>query len=66
MAKLTHDDAVNMLDAIARANPEYLEALYQQYRRDPGSVDERWALVFREAVDEAPKSFPPFRLTPVQ
>jgi 2-oxoglutarate dehydrogenase E1 component len=34
------------LDAIARANPDYVEALYQQYRRDSSSVPERWALVF--------------------
>jgi 2-oxoglutarate dehydrogenase E1 component len=34
------------LDAIARANPDYLESLYRQYRRDPGSVDRTWALVF--------------------
>jgi 2-oxoglutarate dehydrogenase E1 component len=34
------------MDEIARANPEYVEALYQDYLRDPGSVDERWAMVF--------------------
>ena len=33
-------------DEIARASPEYVEALYQQFRRDPASVDERWALLF--------------------
>jgi 2-oxoglutarate dehydrogenase E1 component len=34
------------MDQIARANPEYVEALYQEYLRDPRSVDERWAMVF--------------------
>ena len=34
------------MDEIARANPEYVEALYQEYLRDPASVDERWAMVF--------------------
>jgi 2-oxoglutarate dehydrogenase E1 component len=37
---------VNFLDFIARANPEYVEGLYRQFQNDPGSVDERWALVF--------------------
>jgi 2-oxoglutarate dehydrogenase E1 component len=54
------------LDAIARANPAYVESLYQQYRRDPSSVPERWALVFagyewaattgREAGDAVPET----------
>ena len=34
------------IDEIARANPQYIEALYQDYLRDPTSVDERWAMVF--------------------
>jgi 2-oxoglutarate dehydrogenase E1 component len=34
------------MDEIARTNPEYVEALYRDYLRDPASVDERWALVF--------------------
>jgi 2-oxoglutarate dehydrogenase E1 component len=34
------------LDEVARASPEYVESLYRDYRRDPGSVEERWALVF--------------------
>ena len=34
------------MDEIARANPEYVEALYQDYLRDPSSVDERWRMVF--------------------
>src|SRR5438132_963893 len=33
-------------DEIARANPDYVDALYREYLRDPASVDERWALVF--------------------
>ncbi|HEX3178507.1 MAG TPA: 2-oxoglutarate dehydrogenase E1 component [Methylomirabilota bacterium] len=34
------------MDEIARANPEYVEQLYRDYRRDPSAVDERWAMVF--------------------
>ena len=34
------------LERIARANPAYVEELYQQYRRDPNSVSAEWALVF--------------------
>ncbi len=37
---------MNVLDFIARANPEYVETLYRQFKGDPKSVDERWALVF--------------------
>src|SRR5437879_7871229 len=33
-------------DEIARANPEYVDALYREYLRDPTAVDEGWALVF--------------------
>ena len=33
-------------DEIARANPEYVDALYREYLRDPAAVDEGWALVF--------------------
>src|SRR6267378_5477232 len=33
-------------DEIARANPDYVDALYREYLRDPASVDERWTLVF--------------------
>jgi 2-oxoglutarate dehydrogenase E1 component len=46
VGKAARDDARTPLDAVARANPDYLESLYQQYRRDPGSVPEPWALVF--------------------
>ena len=34
------------LDDVARASPDYVESLYRDYRRDPASVDERWAPVF--------------------
>ncbi len=37
---------MSFLDFIARANPEYVESLYRQYKAEPASVDERWALVF--------------------
>ena len=37
---------MNGFDAIARTNPDYVDALYREYRRNPGAVDERWALVF--------------------
>ena len=37
---------MDTFDSIARANPEYVEALYRRYRADPRSVDESWALVF--------------------
>src|SRR5512139_4129310 len=34
------------LDFITRAHPEYVDALYRQFLRDPSSVDEQWALFF--------------------
>jgi 2-oxoglutarate dehydrogenase E1 component len=34
------------MDEIARTNPDYVEALYRDYLRDPASVDGRWAMVF--------------------
>ena len=37
---------MNGFDAIARTSPDYVDALYRDYRRDPRAVDERWALVF--------------------
>jgi 2-oxoglutarate dehydrogenase E1 component len=37
---------MDTFDFAARASPEYVDALYRAYRQDPGSVDERWALVF--------------------
>jgi 2-oxoglutarate dehydrogenase E1 component len=38
---------MSTFDEIARASPGYVEALYHQYRQDPASVDERWALLFK-------------------
>jgi 2-oxoglutarate dehydrogenase E1 component len=37
---------VTDFDFVARANPEWVEAQYRAWRRDPASVDERWGLVF--------------------
>ena len=37
---------MDTFDSIARANPEYVAALYRRYREDPRAVDEAWALVF--------------------
>ncbi|MGH7367477.1 MAG: 2-oxoglutarate dehydrogenase E1 component [Candidatus Rokuibacteriota bacterium] len=37
---------MDTFDFIARANPDYVEALYRRYREDPRSVDQSWALVF--------------------
>ncbi len=34
------------LDFISRANPDYVDQLYQQYQQDPASVGEQWATVF--------------------
>jgi len=34
------------LDLVNRTNAEYVDRLYQQYLRDPRSVDERWAFFF--------------------
>src|SRR5262249_13065873 len=33
-------------DFVNRANAEYIEAMYQQYRRDPSSVSEMWRAYF--------------------
>lgn len=38
--------AFDSLDKIARANPEYVDRLYQQYQQDPSSIDPQWAAVF--------------------
>jgi 2-oxoglutarate dehydrogenase E1 component len=38
--------AAGPLDELTRANPAYVVSLYEDYRRDPRAVDERWALVF--------------------
>ncbi|MBI3783908.1 MAG: 2-oxoglutarate dehydrogenase E1 component [Deltaproteobacteria bacterium] len=37
---------VTNLDFISRANAEYVDALYEQFQRDPASVDASWALFF--------------------
>ncbi len=37
---------MSWLDDVLRANPDYVASLYEAYRQDPGSVDERWALLF--------------------
>jgi 2-oxoglutarate dehydrogenase E1 component len=34
------------LDELTRANPAFVLSLWEDYRRDPRSVDERWALIF--------------------
>jgi 2-oxoglutarate dehydrogenase E1 component len=34
------------LDELTRANPAYVSSLWEDYRRDPRSVDESWALIF--------------------
>lgn len=50
------------LDFLARANPDYVDSLYRQWKSDPGSVDERWALVFAGydfAVDHRPPAAEP-------
>jgi 2-oxoglutarate dehydrogenase E1 component len=38
--------AAGPLDELTRANPAYVASLYDDYRRDPSSIDERWALIF--------------------
>jgi 2-oxoglutarate dehydrogenase E1 component len=38
--------AAGPLDELTRANPAYVASLYDDYRRDPRSVDPRWALLF--------------------
>jgi 2-oxoglutarate dehydrogenase E1 component len=38
--------SANLLDVLGRANPDYVDSLYRQYRQDPKSVDAQWALIF--------------------
>jgi 2-oxoglutarate dehydrogenase complex dehydrogenase (E1) component-like enzyme len=38
--------ALSLVDHLARANPDYVASLYEQFRKDPKSVDEPWRLVF--------------------
>jgi 2-oxoglutarate dehydrogenase E1 component len=52
------------LDFIARANPEYVDALYRQFLRDPKSVDEHWALFFAGFEVGRGNGSPTARLTP--
>src|SRR5262245_37006083 len=37
---------MSLLDAVARANPEYIAALYEDYLRDPAAVPDDWRLIF--------------------
>jgi 2-oxoglutarate dehydrogenase E1 component len=37
---------MSWLDDVLRANPGYVASLYEAYRQDAASVDERWALLF--------------------
>lgn len=37
---------MEVLDFFNPSNSDYIEQLYEQYRRDPKSVDERWAAFF--------------------
>src|SRR5512143_2057105 len=34
------------LDAIQRANADYVDEMYRRFRNDPGSVPEDWAIFF--------------------
>lgn len=37
---------MDSLDFVNRANSDYIEALYQQYQKDPRSLDEHWRAFF--------------------
>jgi 2-oxoglutarate dehydrogenase E1 component len=37
---------MELFDFFSRANADYLEQLYEQYRQDPTKIDERWAVFF--------------------
>ncbi|CAA9444835.1 MAG: 2-oxoglutarate dehydrogenase E1 component [uncultured Phycisphaerae bacterium] len=37
---------MDRLDFVTRVNPEYVDRLYEQYQRDPRSVDESWRQTF--------------------
>src|SRR6187401_186421 len=39
-------NAVSDQEFISRANADYIEQIYQQYQKDPDSVDGRWAVFF--------------------
>jgi 2-oxoglutarate dehydrogenase E1 component len=49
---------VNPFDIVSRASPAYVDAVYQQYRQDPTSVDPVWAVYFA-GFDYAAKGAPP-------
>ncbi|MGH7818444.1 MAG: 2-oxoglutarate dehydrogenase E1 subunit family protein, partial [Candidatus Binatia bacterium] len=49
---------MSTLDFLARANPDYIDSLYEQWKRDPSSVEERWRLVFA-GYDFAAANRPP-------
>ena len=51
---------MELFDFFSRANSEYIEQLYQQYRRDPRSVDERWpgsSLALRREIRDRVRSW---------
>ncbi|MDB5294301.1 MAG: 2-oxoglutarate dehydrogenase component [Phycisphaerales bacterium] len=39
-------NSMDGLDFVTRVNPEYVDRLYEQYQRDPRSVDEAWQQTF--------------------
>jgi 2-oxoglutarate dehydrogenase E1 component len=49
---------MELFDFFSRANSDYIEQLYQQYKNDPGSLDDRWAGFFAgfEAGNSGPGS----------
>ena len=49
---------MNPFDIVSRASPAYVDAVYQQYRHDPSSVDPVWAVYFA-GFDYAAKGAPP-------
>ena len=53
------------LDFILRANPDYVDDLYRQYLRDPGSVGADWAQFFA-GFESAATDAPPHRRRPRQ
>jgi 2-oxoglutarate dehydrogenase E1 component len=49
---------MELFDFFSRANSDYIEQLYQQYRTNPASLDDRWAVFFAgfEAGNSGPGS----------
>jgi 2-oxoglutarate dehydrogenase E1 component len=43
---VTFSGLMPSLDAILRANPEFVDAMYHRWREDPDSVDPTWGLFF--------------------